>query len=77
MSYMADVWYTLPHKVNESSKKRMGSIKFMQKLQSVQRQATIAMLGAMRTTAGDVLNAHAFLPPPHLLFLTTLNRSAR
>ena len=53
MSYMADVWYTLPHKVNESSKKRMGSIKFMQKLQSVQRQATITMLGAMRTTASD------------------------
>ena len=34
------------------------------------------MLGAMQTTAGDVLNAHAFLPPPHLLFLKELIRSA-
>ena len=77
MSYAVDVWYTHPHKANESLKKRTGSIKFIQKLQSVQRRATIAMLGAMRTTASDVLNAHAYLPPPHLLFLTTLNRSAR
>ena len=77
MSYAADVWYTLPHKANESSKKRTGSIKFMQKLQSVQHQATITMLGVMHTTAGDILNTHAFLPPPHLLFLMTLNHSTR
>ena len=67
MSYAADVWYTHPHKANESSKKRTGSIKFIQKLQSVQQRATIAMLGAMQTTAGDVLNAHAHLPPPFAL----------
>ena len=76
ISYAADVWYTLPHKTSESSKKRTGSVKFTQKLQSAQRRAVIAMLGAMRTTAGDVLNAHAYLPPPHLLFLKTLIRSA-
>ena len=34
------------------------------------------MLGAMRTMAGDVLNAHAQIPPPHLLFLKALTRSA-
>ena len=76
MSYAADVWYTLPHKVNESSKNRIGSVKFTNKLQSAQRRAVISMLGAMRTTAGDVLNAHAQLPPPHLLFLAVLIRSA-
>jgi len=76
MSYAAEVWYTLPHKANESSKKRTGAVKFTQKLTSAQRRATITMLGAMRTTAGDVLNAHAYLPPPHLLFLKTLIRSA-
>ena len=37
---------------------------------------TISMLGAMRCTAGDVLNAHASLPPPHFLFLKALIRSA-
>ena len=76
MSYAADVWFTLPHKTSKSSKKRTGSVKFTQKLQSAQRRAVITMLGAMRTTAGDVLNAHAHLPPPHLLFLKTLIRSA-
>jgi ribonuclease HI len=76
MSYAADVWYTLPHYPNESSQKRLGSVKFTQKLTSAQRRATITMMGAMRTTAGDVLNVHAFLPPPHLLFLKTLIRSA-
>ena len=34
------------------------------------------MLGAMRTTARDMLNAHAYLPPPHLLFLKVLIRAA-
>lgn len=76
ISYAADVWYTLPHKKNESSKQRTGSIGFTQKLQSIQRRAAIAMLGAMRTTAGDVLNTHAYLPPPHLFILKALIRSA-
>jgi len=76
MSYAAEVWFVLPHKRSESSKKKMGSVKFTQKLQSAQRRAVITMLGAMRTTAGDVLNAHAFLPPPHLLFLKVLTRAA-
>ena len=76
MSYAAEVWFVLPHKISESSKKRTGSIKFTQKLQSAQRRAVITMLGAMRTTAGDVLNTQAFLPPPHLLFLKVLIRAA-
>jgi ribonuclease HI len=76
MAYAAEVWYTLPHYPNETSKKRLGSVRFTQKLVSAQRRATITMLGAMRTTAGDVLNAHASLPPPHLLFLKTITRAA-
>jgi len=63
MSYVAEVWFVMPHKHSASSKKRTGSVKFTQKLQSAQRRAVITMLGAMRTTAGDVLNAHAFIPP--------------
>ena len=64
MTYAAEVWFTLPHKANELSKKRHGSVKFVTKLLAAQRRAVITMLGAMRTTAGDVLNAHAYLPPP-------------
>ena len=76
MTYAADVWFTLPHYANAEAKKRSGSVKFIKRLTSAQRRMTITMLGAMRTTAGDVLNAHAYLPPPHLLFLKTLIRSA-
>ena len=76
MAYAADVWYIIPHKPNATAKKRTGSIRFTQLMTSAQRRATINMLGAMRTTAGDVLNAHAFIPPPHLLILKTLVRSA-
>ena len=72
MTYAAEVWYALPRKMNPSSKRRTGAVKFTQKLLSAQQRAAIAMLGAMRTTAGDVLNAHAHLPPPHLLFLKAL-----
>lgn len=76
MSYAADVWYTLPHKPNENAKKRFGAIRFTQRLVSTQRRATTNILGAMRTTAGDTLDVHAFIPPPHLLFLKALTRSA-
>ena len=76
MAYAADVWYAPPHKTHNASTRRSGMIKFSRKLQSAQRRATISMLGAMRTTAGDVLNAHAYIPPPHLLFLKILTRSA-
>ena len=76
MTYAADVWYTLPHKANESSTNQTGSVRLTNKIQSAQRRAVISMLGAMRSTAGDVLNVHAQLPPPHLLFLAVLIRSA-
>jgi len=76
MTYAAEVWYTLPHKMHPLSKKRAGAVRFTKKMQSAQRRAAITMLGAMRTTAGDVLDAHAYLPPPHLLFLKALIRSA-
>ena len=76
MACAADVWYTLPHYPNEASKKCLGSVKFTGRLISAQPRATIIILGAMQTTAGDVLNVHAFLPPPHILFLKTLIHSA-
>ena len=76
ITYAAEVWYTLPHFSKTSTMRRAGNVKLTQRLTSAQRRATITMLGAMRTTAGDVLNAHAYLPPPHLLFLKVLIRAA-
>jgi len=37
MTYAADVWYTLPHKTNELSKNRTGSVKLTNRIQSAQR----------------------------------------
>ena len=76
MTYAAEVWYTLPHKLTSESAKRTGSVKFTNSIQSAQRKAVITMLGAMCTTAGDIMNTHALIPPPHLLFLKALTRSA-
>ena len=76
ITYAADVWFTLPHYSSPTAKNRTGSVKFIKRITSAQRSMTIAMLGAMRSTAGDVLNAHASLLPPHLLFLKNLTRSA-
>lgn len=76
MAYAAEVWYAPPHRTHATASRRSGRITFSNKLQSIQRKAAINILGAMRTTAGDVLNAHAFLPPPHLLLLKLLIRSA-
>ena len=76
ITYAAEVWYTLPHKPKATSTRRTGSVTFTNKIQSAQQKATITMLGAMGTTAGDTLNAHALIPPPHLLFSKALTRSA-
>ena len=76
ITYAVEVWYTLPHKAKPANLKRTGSVTFTNKVQSAQRRAAITMMGAMGTTAGDILNAHAFIPPPHLLFLKALTRSA-
>lgn len=63
LTYAAEIWYTIPHKPTATSTRRTGSVKFTKQIQSAQRRATITILGAMRTTAGDVLNAHALIPP--------------
>ena len=76
ITYAAEVWYTLPHKPKESSLKCTGSVALTNRVQMAQQKAMIKLLGAMGTTAGDVLNAHAMVPPPHLLFLKALTRSA-
>jgi ribonuclease HI len=76
MTYAADVWYIPPYKATVTSKRRQGSVTFTDKLRSIQRQALITILGAMRTTAGDALEAHAFVLPIHLLFLKVCHRAA-
>ena len=62
INYACDVWYSPPihprrHLVTK------GGTTITKKLSSVQRQATIAITGALRSTAADTLEVHAGIPP--------------
>lgn len=76
MTYAADVWFTPPYFPSPTSNRRQGSVRIQDKLRSVQRQALITISGAMRTTAGDSLEAHTNILPIHLLFLKICHRAA-
>jgi ribonuclease HI len=76
MTYAADLWYTPPYKKHLTSKRQLGSVKFTNKFRSLQRQAILTIMGAMRSSAGDVLEVHAFLLPSHLLLSKICHRAA-
>ncbi|KNZ73338.1 hypothetical protein J132_07635 [Termitomyces sp. J132] len=61
MTYATDVWCITDVEVGEKMAK--GSRKFMEKLQRVQRIAALQMLGVLRTTPTDMLEAHMGLLP--------------
>lgn len=75
MLYAADVWLTPQHSI-PGRKKQYGSVGMIRKLARVQHQAGLMIMGAMRTTASDVLDAHANLLPFHLLADKTIFRAA-
>ena len=60
--YASDVWYTPPSKGTRGGR-RQGSIHFTNRIESIQRQAAIAITGAMRTVAGDAAIVHANIKP--------------
>ena len=62
LAYVADVWYT-PTCKKEGASRRSSSVGVANRLISIQRMATIAIMGAMHTTATDVLDLHAGLTP--------------
>ena len=66
MTYGADVWYT-PPRLNIGKKRRQGSMTTLHELEKVQQIASLAINGAMRSTASDTLDAHANLLPMDLL----------
>jgi hypothetical protein len=57
MLYNAEIWMKPPDILARNSQQ------FMSKMASVQRQAALYTMGALRTTPNDALNAHANLPP--------------
>jgi hypothetical protein len=74
MTYGLDVWYTPPHKPL-GKKKNSGSVKALRELGKIQRMATIAINGALRTTPTDLLDAHPGLLPVDLLLKKICYRS--
>lgn len=75
MLYAADVFLT-PLTRREGDAKAKGSVGLMRKLARVQRMAAIHITGAMRSTATDILDAHADLLPFPLLVNQICLRSA-
>lgn len=66
LAYTANIWYTLTQKKDGAS--RCSSlVGVTNKLTSIKRMAAIEIMGAMCTTATDVLDGHAGLTPIPLM----------
>ena len=66
MMYVADIWCTPIYK-REGSSKRGGSVGITEKLASIQQLASMAITGAMCTTATNTLDLHMGLWLVHLM----------
>jgi hypothetical protein len=73
--YAADIWFTNVCRPNGSFK-RLGSVKVIRKLTSAQHRVTKLVTGALSTTAGDILEAHANLLSIDLLLNKITFRAA-
>jgi ribonuclease HI len=65
ITYGLSTWYTPPHKPAGATK-NTGSVAALKTLQKVQRLATLAITGALRSTPTDLLDAHAGVLPMEL-----------
>jgi len=75
ITYAADMWYTPKHKKVGASK-NSGLVGITNRLASVQRMATLAITGAMHTTATDMLDLHAGIWPMDLMLHRVCHRAA-
>ena len=62
MTYAIDVWLMPPRK-QDGAKRYTGSVNITNRFATLQRMAALAITGAMRTTATDVLDLHVGLLP--------------
>ena len=65
-TYAADLWFTNIHRPNGNTK-RLGSVKTVKKLTSVQCRVAKLITSALSTTAGNILEVHANLLPIDLI----------
>ena len=74
-TYGVEVWYTYLHKP-EGINKTKGSVYITNKLRSEQRKVAKVITGRLSSTAGDILDVHAYILPIDLLFCKILFRAA-
>jgi hypothetical protein len=70
MLYTADLFF-IP-----ASNRTKGTTGIINKLTQVHRQALISITGAMNTTATDVMEAHANIPPFRVLVKRKVGKEA-
>jgi len=74
MTYALDVWYTPPTKPL-GRQRRTGSVSALRQMQKLQRLASLAIVGGMKSTPTDLLDAHAGLFPMELTLLRICHRN--
>ncbi|PPQ78944.1 hypothetical protein CVT25_002395, partial [Psilocybe cyanescens] len=74
MTYGLDVWYTPPHHV-EGRTRKTGSTGALKEFTKLQRIATLAITGALRTTPTELLDPHAGVLPTDLMLRKTCHRA--
>jgi ribonuclease HI/exonuclease III len=75
ITYGLQVWYVPPTKPVGATR-NTGSVGVLKSLQKLQRIATLAITGAMRTTPTDLLDAHAGALPMELALLKICHKAA-
>jgi ribonuclease HI len=74
ITYGLDVWYTPPTKPAGYTK-NIGSVGILRNLQKVQRMATTAITGTLRSAPTDLIDAHAGILPMELALLKACHRA--
>ena len=74
ITYGIDIWYTPPNK-KAGQTRNLGSARALHQLQRAQRIASLAIIGALRMTPTDFMDAHAGLPPIELALAKATHRA--
>src|ERR1700735_5229355 len=74
MTYAINVWYTPPTKPL-GFKRNTGSVGVLHQMQKLQRVASLSIVGGMRSTPTDLLDAHACIFPIKLTLLKACHRA--
>jgi len=75
ITYSLDVWYSPPNKPTGATK-NSGSVGVLKSLEKLQRIATLAITGGLRSTPMDLLDAHSGLLPLGLALKKMCHRAA-